>query len=238
MNKSDFSGFSLECLQFFDDLKKNNNRDWFQEHKQHYTDYVQAPAKEFVITFGERLKSISPGISYDTRMSGAGSVLRVYRDIRFSKDKSPYNTRLRIFFGEGSKKKMENPGFFFGLDERGARIYTGMYKFPKPVLTSYRDAVIDSQLGGELTTIIKTLRNSGMYEVGGTHYKRVPRGYDKEHQHADLLKYNGVFTSSPLIEPGIVTSSNFLDICFEHCLKMAPLHRWLVKITKNESEGL
>ena len=113
MSNNTFFGFPMECLQFFNDLRKNNNREWFQENKQNYTDYVLEPAKEFVLALGDKLKSISKEIIYDTRMSGIGSVLRIYRDIRFSKDKTPYNTRLRVFFWEGSNKKMENPGAFY-----------------------------------------------------------------------------------------------------------------------------
>ena len=85
-----FEGFPKEGFKFFRDIKANNNREWFQEHKQEYIDYLQDPAVAFVIALGERLKSDFPGISYDTRTNGAGSVMRIYRDIRFSKDKSPY----------------------------------------------------------------------------------------------------------------------------------------------------
>ena len=230
MDKITFSGFPKEGLQFLEDLKMNNEREWFNNRKQDYIDYVQNPAQDFVLTFGEKLKSISPGFVYDTRMNGSGSVLRIYRDVRFSKNKSPYNTRLRIFFWEGTGKKMENPGIFFGLDERGARLHGGLFKFPKIILTAYRDAIIDDQLGNELQTVIKTLQTTENYDVGGKHYKRVPRGYDKEHPLSELLMYNGLYASSPLIDPSIAITSELLDVCFEYCLKMAPLHQWLVRV--------
>jgi uncharacterized protein (TIGR02453 family) len=232
MSNPTFSGFPVECLQFFDDLRKNNNREWFQEHKQNYTDYVLEPAKRFVLALGDRLKIISKGIIYDTRMSGIGSVLRIYRDMRFSKDKTPYNTRLRIFFWEGAKKKMENPGYFFVLDENGAKLYTGIHRFLKPMLTAYREAIIDTKLGDALEALLNDLKKSGAYEIGGTHYKRVPRGFDPGHQRADLLKFNGLYVSTPMIDPKTVTSSDLLDVCFDHCQKLAPLHKWLVNLRK------
>ncbi len=237
MDKITFSGFPIEGLQFLEDLKKNNKREWFNNRKQDYIDYVQNPARDFVIAFGEKLKTISPGFVYDTRMSGVGSVLRVYRDVRFRKDKSPYNTRLRIFFWEGTRKKMENPGIFFGLDERGARLHVGLFKFPKILLTAYRDSVIDNQLGNELQNVIKTLQNTENYEVGGTHYKRVPRGYDKEHPLSELLMYNGLYVSSPLIDPSITITPKLLEICYEYCQIMAPLHHWIVNIGQNAMEN-
>ena len=232
MSNPTFSGFPEECLQFFDDLRKNNNREWFQEHKQNYTNYVLEPAKEFVLVLGDKLKSISKGILYDTRMSGIGSVLRIYRDMRFSKDKTPYNIRLRIRFWEGSGKKGENPGFFFGMDANGAHLYGGLHMFTKPVLASYRDAVIDDKLGKELDKVLKSLKKAGDYEIGGDQYKRVPRGYDASHKRATWLKYKGLHVLSPKMEPKVLTKPKLVDICFEHCKAMFPLHEWLVKVDK------
>ncbi len=104
-----FYGFPAEALRFLEELSKNNNREWFNAHKQEYQDHVLAPAQDFVLALGERLRTISAGIIYDTRTSGSGSILRTHRDIRFSKDKTPYHTYVRMVFWEGSRKKMENP---------------------------------------------------------------------------------------------------------------------------------
>jgi uncharacterized protein (TIGR02453 family) len=149
-------------------------------------EYVLAPNKEFEVELGERLKTIAPGITFDTRTNGSGSIMRFYRDLRFSKDKSPYNTRIRLIFWIGSGKKMESSGFFIGIDPAGAAVYAGMHDFPKPALTVYRDAVVDNKLGTELETVLDTVKKAG-YETGGEHYKRVLRGYDQEHQRAGLL---------------------------------------------------
>jgi len=230
VKEESFSGFPKKGLQFFEDLRKNNNREWFKPRKQDYEKYIVEPAKAFVVSLGELLKTLSKDLEYDTRTSGQGSIMRIYRDIRFSKDKTPYNTRLRIRFWEGSGKKGENPGFFFGMDANGAHLYGGLHMFTKPVLAAYRDAVIDNKLGKELDTALKSLK--GDYEVGGEKYKRVPRGFDDSHKRAELLKYKGLHVLSPKIEPEVLTKPKLVDVCFEHCKAMYPLNEWLVKVDK------
>ena len=176
-----FSGFPKETLQFYADLKDNNYRDWFNERKDYYQEFVLKPAQAFVVAFGERLKGISDGITYDTRTNGRGSILRIHRDIRFSKDKTPYNTRLRFRFSEGVGEKGGYPGFFFGMDETGGHLLGGLWKFAKPTLDSYREAVANDKSGTSLAKLVEELKAQPGFEIGGEHYKRVPRDYDENH---------------------------------------------------------
>ncbi len=222
-----FSGFPPQGLQFWADLVHNNNREWFAEHKQTYLDHVVAPTRSFVQELGSRLQLISPGIQADTRTNGSGSMMRIYRDIRFSKDKTPYKTWMGVVFWEGSGKKTESPSFYFELNAQGARYHFGAYVFPKPILAAYREAV-DGEAGEKLTDVLAQVRGAG-YEIGGDKYKRVPRGYDKDHPHADLLLYKGLHASSPPITLEQLATPDLIDICFDHSQKMAPLHQWMVK---------
>jgi uncharacterized protein (TIGR02453 family) len=227
-----FSGFPQEGLQFLAELKDNNNREWFQANKDTYINYVLAPAQDLVFAFGERLKQvISPGIVYDTAANGSGSILRIYRDLRFSADKTPYNTHVRLVFWEGGRKKMENPSFFVRFSPDELALYAGIYVFSRPVLTAYRDAVVDERLGPALEAAIAEVVDAGAYTVGGEHYKRVPRGYEAGHPRADLLRYNGLWAhpSAP-VDPLVVPTPDLVEVCVEHCLNMAPLHRWLVEV--------
>lgn len=226
--KATFSGFPQESLQFFQSLAANNNRTWFEAHKQDYHDYVQTPALAFTATLGERLQSLSNGIQFDLRTNG--SVMRIYRATRFSKDKTPYKTNLGIVFWEGNRKKLECPSFFFHMEASGAVMYTGLYVFPDDVLPVYREAVADEQSGAALETAIATVKRAGAYEVGGEHYARVPKGYDSAHPRANLLRYNGLHAKSALIDAKTITSPKLIEVCFEHCRNMLPLHRWLVEL--------
>ena len=105
-DEAPFVGFPENGLRFLSGLKKNNNKEWFDARKETYREGVAEPAQAFVVALGRRLQTISKGIIYDTRLNGGGSVMRVYRDIRFSKDKTPYKDWLGIFFWEGKAKKM------------------------------------------------------------------------------------------------------------------------------------
>jgi uncharacterized protein (TIGR02453 family) len=228
----EFLGFPQEGIRFLADLRENNDRDWFEAHKDIYRKQVLAPAQDLAFALGERLKQeISPGIAYDTAANGSGSVLRIYRDLRFSVDKRPYNTHVRLVFWEGARKKMENPSFFVRINPDGVGVYSGVHVFPKPVLAAYRDAVVDEQLGPELEASLSAVKDAGQYTVGGEHYKRVPRGYDAEHPRADLLRYNGLWahTTDPA-DPGVIVTPDLVEVCLEHCRNMAPLHHWLVKV--------
>ncbi|MHA2026125.1 MAG: DUF2461 domain-containing protein [Candidatus Thorarchaeota archaeon] len=227
-----FTGFPKETLQFYADLKENNFREWFNERKDHYQEYVLKPAQSFVVAFGEKLKTISDGFTYDTQTNGRGSMMRIYRDIRFSKDKTPYNTRLRFRFGEGTREKGLYPGFFIGMDETGGHLLGGIHKFVKPTLDSFRKAVADDTSGSMLVKIIKAIRGQRGYKVGGENYKRVPRGYDEEHPRAGLLKYNALYVSSPEIPVSVLRKPDLVDVCYEHALKMAPVHNWLNQLSR------
>jgi len=227
----DFSGFPQQGLRFLRELEANNNRAWFEAHKDAYRNHVLAPAQDLVFALGERLKSISPGIVYDTAASGSGSILRIYRDLRFSEDKRPYNTNVRLVFWEGRRKKMENPSFFVRIGPDGVGVYAGIHVFQKPVLAAYRDAVVDDEQGDALEAALSAVKGAGDYAVGGEHYKRVPRGYEADHPRADLLRYNGLWAyTATSVDPAVITSPELVEVCLEHCHNMAPLHRWLVQV--------
>ena len=107
---------------------------------------VWVPGKAIANSTSERLKAgISPDIVYDTRTNGAGSMMRIYRDVRFSRDKTPYKTNIAFAWWEGPRKKMENPSFGFQFGTHGAGLYGGVWGFPKEMMETYRQAVIDDK---------------------------------------------------------------------------------------------
>ena len=228
----EFKGYSEEGLSFLSTLAKNNNRDWFIERKEIFQKEVQIPTQDFVFVLGQRLHSISPRLAYDTRLDGRGSIMRIYRDVRFSKDKSPYKTYVGITFWEGQSKKESISGFFIRIEPSGVEVYAGKHMFEKQRLQAFRRAVLDDELGSELEKIIDSINGLEGYEIGGIHYKRVPQGYDKEHERSDLLRHNGLWARAPRIGSEILERSEFVDICYEHCAQMAPVHRWLVKVSQ------
>lgn len=228
--ESTFPGFPPEGLQFFLNLGKNNNRDWFQAHKQDYIDQIVAPGLSYITALGARLESILPGVRYDLRTNGQGSLGRIYRDVRFSKDKRPYRTRAWFAFWHGPGKKTASPAFSLGFDPEGWKVMAGQHRMSKSILEAYRSAVVDEDLGSELEAALAPLEAGGSYEIGERRYKQVPRGYDPEHPRARWLKFAGVWVSRDIQEPEAVTRPDFVDRSFDECLTLAPLVRWLVRV--------
>ncbi|NOK59460.1 MAG: DUF2461 domain-containing protein [Chloroflexi bacterium AL-W] len=226
-----FQGFPSEARTFFGDIRENNNKEWFEQHKPRFKTLVQQPAQELVVALGEQLKGFVPGVQYNTQLNGSGSIMRIYRDTRFSKDKSPYKTNLGVVWWEGSGKKMEEPCFYFNLDAEGVWLAGGLYIFPKHILEPYRHAVIDERLGPALETAIIEVQANGV-SVEGEQYRTVPRGFDKAHPRAELLKYQGMISSPRPIPEEVWTSSALVDVCVEYFRSILPLHQWLVRMVQ------
>jgi len=226
-----FEGFPKQGLRFFRDLANNNTKEWFTAHKQDYVDYIQTPAQDFVIALGPELRKISPTMQFAPTIS-RGSIMRIYRDLRFSKDKTPYKTHLGITFWDGNHAKLENPGYFFHMDSENAYLYGGLHMFSKPILQTFRQAAADDKLGPKIQSAINSVASSKEYTVDGDKYKRVPRGFEPDHPRADLLLYKGIWSRSPELNAAEITSPALVDICVRHANAMAPLHQVMVEITK------
>jgi uncharacterized protein (TIGR02453 family) len=227
---SAFNGFSKETLNFYNQLKENNNKTWFEEHRSDYDTYVMTPTREFVVAMGERLEKLSPGINADPRVNK--SIFRINRDTRFSKDKTPYKTNLAMWWWQGEGPRMECSGYYFHLEPTSLLLGVGIHTFPKNILQAYRDSVIDPVHGPELKRAIKEVTEKDRYSLGGKHYKRVPRGYDPDHENAELLLYNGITVGDETSIPDAFYSEDLLDYCFEVYQDLNPIHKWLYALTE------
>lgn len=230
MGESKFSGFPKECLSYFEALAENNDKAWFDDHRAEYDEQVMRPARAFVAEMGERLKEIAPDVHAEPKVNK--SLFRINRDVRFSKDKRPYKTNLAILFWEGSRKRMECPGFYFHLEPTGLMLGGGMYMFPKDLVEPYRQSVIHELHGPVLAETVRLVNKRFKQDVEGVHYKRVPRGYDKEHPLADLLLHNGLYIGRNVGLPLALHSEELLDLCFDQYKRLLPLHRWLVELVE------
>ena len=145
-----FSGFTKETVRFYAELRKNNNKPWFEEHRGIFEGHAMAEAKLFVAAMGERLKKIAPGLVAVPAVNK--SIFRIYRDTRFSLDPTPYKTHLGIYFWDGSRPKMESAGFYFQLEPPDLYMGGGMYMIPDSLLDRYRRAVVDRTRGPQIGT--------------------------------------------------------------------------------------
>ena len=228
MTHSPFSGFSKNTLQFLTDLEANNNKPWFDTHRSDYDNYFLAPARDFVVALGERLRALSPDVVADPRVNK--SIFRIYRDIRFSKDKTPYKSHLGLWFPvSGSGGKFENPGYYFHVEPKNLMLGVGIHAFTKPLLKAYRDAVVEPNLGTKLSAVIaaRLLRS---YNIKTKTYKRVPRGYDPDHEYKDLLLHSGLTSGIDLKIPPELHTPDLVDYCFHHFQELSPIVSWLESI--------
>ena len=222
-----FDGFPKEALGFFKALIRNNNRDWFESHRDEYEANVMNPSRAFVVEMGERLRRLVPAIQAVPLVNQ--SLFRVNRDIRFSRDKSPYKAHLGIYLWEGERKRMECSGFYFHLESGKAFTAVGLHMFPSDILNSFRGRVSRIAAARALKKVIGDIEKTDGFTVGGPHYKRVPRGYEANETNEELLRYNGLYAHSNISEPSVLHSPELLDICFQKYAQMLPLHKWLVQ---------
>lgn len=227
-NDKGFKGFPRECVKFFEGLAKNNDKVWFGKHKTDFEDYVMEPARAFVVTMGERLRDIAPDVVADPRTDK--SIFRIHRDIRFSRDKTPYKTHLALWFWEGDGPRVDNSGFYFHMEPPSLFLGVGIYIFPKRLQEEYRKSVVHPIHGPALVKVIEEVSRKG-YKIGEKRYKRIPKGYEPDHEYAELLLYGGLDASIEMLVPDEFYKPDIVDYCFERFKDMSPLHRWLLEMT-------
>lgn len=226
-----FTGFPPAAFAFLSDLAANNEKTWFETNRTRYENDLLAPALDFVTAVGQQLQTLVPSIQYDTRVNGSGSLMRIHRDTRFSKDKTPYKTHIAGMWWLGDGKKTASPAFGFQLTAQGMGLMAGMFGFSKAQLAAYREAVVADDTGQRLQALVDTVAAFSAYEMMGQHYKRVPRGFDADHPRADLLRHNALYVHirQPLT-PTQVASPALIDRCQQHFTVMAAVPRWLAQI--------
>jgi len=219
-----FAGFPDLTFKFLRGIARDNSKSFFEAHRDDYEAGYVEPAKELVVALGPKLQKISKNISFEPRVNG--SLFRINRDVRFSKDKSPYKTHLDLWFWDGDRRGWDSPGFFFRMFADRVMLGAGMHHFEKPALEAYRAAVLDDKKGKALARAIAEAERSGA-KVGGATRKTVPRGLDPEHPRAQLLLHEGLFATFEEKVPRAARSGAFVDWCVERFRGAAPVAKWI-----------
>ncbi len=223
---SGFSGFSKDYFAFFSDLAKNNNREWFTENKPRYQKTVVEPICAFIEEMGPRLAKISPHYVADPRPNG-GSMFRIYRDVRFSKDKRPYKEHGACQFRHEAGKDVHAPGFYVHMAPDGVVFGGGTWKPPKPELERIRRAIADDAAGWRGVVEDKALVDC-FGAVKGDGLKRPPRGFDPDHPHIEDIKRQSFFAMHHG-EPAEAMRPDFADRVEHAFCSATPLMRFLTK---------
>lgn len=219
--QTDFPGFPKEALRFLKQLKKNNRRDWFLANKTVYETKVRGPMVELLTALQAPLKRLAPEIVYDP----AKAIFRIYRDVRFSPDKSPYKTHISAFLCPRFASGAATAGLYLHVDPEQALIAGGLYHPPSPELLAVRQ-----HIASNAKEIKKILSNPGFAsrfdKLDGDQLSRVPRGFPSDHPAADILRHKD-FTVGITRPPEISEKPEFFDLVLDHFRAMMPLIRFL-----------
>ena len=223
----DLGGFPRQTVRFLRELGTHNSKTWFDRHRSQYERYWLAPAKAFVIAMGAALATFSPDVRADPRING--SIFRINRDIRFSPDKTPYKDHLDLIFWLGDGPSRERPGYFFRLRPDRLLLGAGQHRFSPAVLDAYRTAVADPERGTELAGAVQSVETAGAV-LGGRHYKRIPRGFDPEHDRAGLLMHNALHVGFETALPAELRSARCVELFAVRYRRLAPVAEWLARL--------
>jgi uncharacterized protein (TIGR02453 family) len=189
--------FTQQGMIFLEKLTRHNDRDWFQQHKSEYEDNVRTPALNFIDDIKNELAHISPHFLAVAKKAG-GSLMRVHRDVRFSKDKSPYKTNIGIQFRHEVGKDVHAPGFYLHVQPDECFIGVGIWRPDSTALSKIRDAIIERDKAWLAAINNRTFKQN--FNIGGDSLKTAPRGYDKTHPLIEDLKRKDFIAISPLDE--------------------------------------
>ena len=202
---------------------RNNTKSWFEDHRSDYENHWLGPAREFVDAVSARLQKIAPVVA-EPRVNG--SIFRINRDVRFSKDKTPYKNHLDFWFWEGERREAVS-GFYMRIGPKNLGLGAGSHGFRNEHLADYRDSVVNAEAGAALAKAVKSVERAG-FPVSGEHYKTVPRGYEPaDDVQARLLRFNALWCGTDVPIPTELYTKDIVSYVISRWRKVAPIHRWL-----------
>ena len=220
------SYFTPAVFTFLKDVAANNNREWWEDNKDRYISVVREPAKEFIADFGVRLQAMSDHFVADTRTNG-GSLMRPYRDTRFSKDKTPYKTNIGIQFRHEMGKDVHAPGFYLHIAPGDCWAGVGLWRPEPKVARKIRDAIHERPDDWKRATKYKAFTSEWTIDPGEDEMlKRVPKEYDPAFPFADDLRMKS-FTAGAKLTQKAVTSPDFDDTIAKAYAKAGPYTEFL-----------
>ncbi len=221
-----FSPYITPVLfDFLRDLKQNNDKAWFEENKQRYESVVREPLLKFIADFAIHLAKISPYFEADPRKVG-GSLFRIYRDIRFSTDKSPYKTHAGIQFRHESGRDVHAPGFYLHLEPDNVCTAIGVWQPDIETLGKIRDAIVAHPTRWQ--KIFSDEKFAAIFTLEGDKLKKAPKGYDPNHTLIEILKYKELYIFTSFSE-GKACTVDFIERYAEVCHLAKPFIEFLTK---------
>ncbi|GAB2777961.1 DUF2461 domain-containing protein [Nocardioides salsibiostraticola] len=207
MADSPFTGFPVAAFDFYDDLEVDNTKSFWAAHKSIYDDAVKAPMTALCAALAPEF--------------GEAKIFRPHRDVRFSKDKTPYKTGQGAFVAAGP-----STGYYVQIAARGFMVGGGFYEASGERLGAIRDAMAHDKTGPTLKRTLTTAEKAG-FEVGGERLKTTPRGYDANHPRIDLLRHKQLIVSKSYGFEKFIHTDELVDHVRADWQAVRPLVNWL-----------
>ncbi len=217
--------FTSESLAFLANLKTNNTKEWFSANKTAYETAIKNPAAVFKGRLQKDLSEL-------TGKTLTSKVFRINRDLRFSKDKTPYNTHIRMAFWSDSvtfeAKQAQPPSFFLSIEVDQVRFGMGSMQFPKPVLERYLSQ-LENGLGAELTTLLSAL-NVHEFKTSEPDLSKPPKTVSKDALYSELAKHKGLAVWKTLKNTNLIVGDQASSLLRDHFAPTLPLWNALSRI--------
>ncbi len=223
-----FNGFKKEGVEFLKQLELNNTKVWFENNRHIWEENILRPNVAFVEEMGETLEILVPTIKAKPKVSG--SLFKIYRDVRFSKDKTPMKDKIGIIFWQGQAHRMQSASYYIFYNTQEYFIATGIRIFKPPLLKAYRKYIQNKTNAMNLHNILEDIKQKG-YKLPEPKYKRLPQGFKEEDVHSYLSKYNAIFGFQTYELDDIFYSEEIVDKAFKVYQDMDDLRQWLYELT-------
>jgi uncharacterized protein (TIGR02453 family) len=217
-----FTGFPEEGIKFLQRLKKNNNRPWFQKHKDEYELNVRFPMQCLVAGLADRMAGPAPEVRFDPKKS----IFRIYRDVRFSKNKEPYKTSIAAVFPvTGARVPGENPGLYVHVEPGEVFVGGGVYMPSGDQLKAFRKSLVEHPK--EFLSIIHTREFKRMFGgIQGDTLRNAPLGFPRDHAMIEHLRHKQWYVGK-VLAPSTCLRPRFLETVANVFETTMPLVRWL-----------
>ena len=222
-----FRGFPKEGLEFLDEIITNNSKEWLDNNRDRYEQFILQPNKVYVDEMGEHLQILVPNIRAIPKTNK--SLFKIYRDARYHIS-DPIKTKIGIIFWQGDTHRMQSSSFYMHYEPHEVFVATGIRNFKPPLLKIYREYIQNIQRRRELHNILEELKLKG-YKVVEPSYKRYPRDFDKDKEYAYLALFSSMYCYMTFVPDEVFSSEDIIYRNFEFYKDSLDLHQWVFEMT-------
>ena len=218
--------FTPKTISFLRSLKCNNNKTWFEKHRSEYLEHLKGPCDALIAALDQPLRKSFPTLDVSKR-----AATRIYRDTRFSSNKTPYKSYVGFVFRDKSIPNKMGPHLYFGFDPSGFLVGSGIYHFEGMQREHFRQEVVSNKRAESFRKVVKAAERQG-FEVGGKELKKIPVGFNPEHPNAEFLLHNGCYMGRETDLLKIFYSPKFPEWLVKAFLPARPFYEWMHQMAK------